>query len=264
MIIKFFTRQSRSYRQAINYVKREQVNFRFIDKKNLPGDSVDGWVQAFQMNEDQRHKKSRRKDAVRLRHIVISWNGQDNVSNEAMRDMSRQFMNLYNKDSLYLIVAHNPDEVHPNPHCHIICSGTDIWGKALDLNNSEFTQLKQKTEQYQRDHWPQYTHSRVEHGKGTRSREREYWLRKRGQVLHKDTLSQTLERILRQSGSFTDFVKGIEQTGLALWQDQRNGKVVGITFNGRNHRFRTLGISREQLRQLERSPIRERSFGRGL
>jgi hypothetical protein len=95
-----FHTPTRSYRQALNYVQREQINHRFVYKKNLPGDSINTWVQAFQANEDQRRTKSKRKDAVRLRHIVISWNGNDNVSNEAMRDMAKNFMDLYSKDGV--------------------------------------------------------------------------------------------------------------------------------------------------------------------
>jgi hypothetical protein len=165
---------------------------------------------------------------------------------------------------VYLIVAHDPDDVHPHPHCHIVCSGTNIWGEALNLNNAEFKNLKQRAEAYQRDRWPEYKHSKVEHGKGSKSRQPEYWIKKRDRAVYKDTLARTLERILSDVKSFDDFVKRIEHAGLVPWRDRRTGKVVGITFSGKNHRFRTLGISRERLRELERDRTRERSYGRGL
>ena len=260
MIPRYFPRKNRSFRQAINYVLREQVKHGFIIKHNLPGNSPAEWVQAFQANENQRRSKSRRKDAVRIRHIVLSWNGKDPVTNEAMADMTRHFMITYSPHAMYLAVAHAPDELHEHPHVHVIAGGTDIFGQALHLTNAKDRQLKVSAEAYQREHYPEYTHSRVEHGQGKKSRQREYWVKKRGKTLYKEKLSRTLDRVFSQSDSFADFLDGIEKAGLVPWRDKRNGKVVGITYQGRKHRFRTLGIGREKLRELER----ERSWDRGL
>ena len=250
MLPVFYPRKSRSYRQAITYVLREQVKHGFIIKHNLAGQNPDAWVASFQHNENNRRKKSQRKDAVRLRHIVLPWQSRDPVTNEAMKDMTRNFMMTYSPHAMYLAVAHEPDDKCNNPHVHIIVGGTDIFGRALHLQDTPFRELKQKTENYQREHYPEYIHSQVEHGQG-KNRSRDYWPKKRGRS-YKEKLKRELTDILERSQSFGDFVEQVEQAGHIIWRDRRNGKVVGLTYQGRNHRFRTLGIGKERLRELDR------------
>ncbi|MEL7534957.1 MAG: relaxase/mobilization nuclease domain-containing protein [Bacteroidota bacterium] len=251
MLIRYFPRKSRSYRQALVYVFREQAQLGFVIRHNLRGATLPEWVQSFQANEEQRQSKSRRKDAVRLRHIVLSWHADDPVTTEAMEDMTRFFMQTYNPHAVYLAVAHQPDAKVKQPHVHIIAGGTDIFGRAIHLPKAENRRLKKSAEAYQREHYPEYVHSQIEHGRGVKDRQREYWLKKRGKTLYKEKLASQLKDIFKQAVSLEDFQRRLAEADLPTYQ--RSGKVVGIIYRGRKHRFGTLGIRLDRLPELERN-----------
>ncbi|MEZ4849747.1 MAG: relaxase/mobilization nuclease domain-containing protein [Bacteroidia bacterium] len=255
MLPRFYPRKNRSFRQAINYVLREQVNHGFVITHNLDGNSPEEWHRAFQKNENSRRKQSERKNAVRLRHIVLPWSSKDEVTSEAMEDMTRQFMNLYNPHAVYLAVAHEPDQDHEHPHVHIIAGGTDKFGRAMHLTNKDLLELKQKAEAYQREQYPQYVHSQIEHGKNDRSRSksRDYWPKKRGES-YKEKLQNLLEKSLNKANSEKEFLEILGSIRLTPYY--RRGKASGVIFQNRKHRFSSLGISREMIMALEQ----ERSF----
>lgn len=259
MLPRYYPRHNKSYQQAISYVLREQVNHGFVITHNLNGETPQTWVRSFQENENKRRKKSERKNAVRLRHIVLPWSGNDTVTNEAMEDMTREFMRLYNPHAVYLAVAHEPDELHDHPHVHIIAGGTDRFGRAMHLINEADRILKQTSEAYQREHYPEYVHSQIEHGqkrKRGRSQGRDYWPKRHG-TSYKDTLGAVLQKAYREAISYQDFLDRINDAGLITYT--RRGNVVGIKYDNRKHRFRLFGITKDRLWELkEREQSRHR------
>ncbi|MEO0331753.1 MAG: hypothetical protein AAF223_08720, partial [Bacteroidota bacterium] len=60
MLIRYFPRKSRSYRQALAYVMREQSQQGFVITHNLTGATMPEWVRCFQANEEGRRRRRQR------------------------------------------------------------------------------------------------------------------------------------------------------------------------------------------------------------
>lgn len=263
MIPKFLQRKSRSFRQLIQYVLREQATPIVLIRHNIEGDTPEAWVRAFQQNEDDRKRK--RKNNVKVLHIVLSWHGNDDLSTNAMRDMCKHFMMQYNPHAMYIAIAHIPDQEQKHPHVHIIAGGVDRFGRSMRLSKKAFRELKQEAERYQRERYPELIHSEVEHGKSRTARQKEYELplrRKWNKSKLENHVKEILQQAFQAAQSLDDFYDRIQAAGLTTYT--RGGKIVGV-WNGKyKFRFRLFGLKEEQLRELGKNEHTRHKFDREL
>ena len=253
MIVKSKTRKNTSFWQAIQYVLREDAHPLFTMTHNLDGDSPESWTASFFSIEGRRRRK--RKNAVKVMHIILSWHAKDseNLTEHAMKAMTREFMQLYNPHSAYVAVAHAPDsETSSGPHVHIIASGVDRFGRSIRLSTKQFQAVKVQAQQFQEKHYPELTHSINDHSRPGRNRvpEREYWLKRQGKQLHKEHLAELLKTTFEQAHSYQDFIDRVQSQGLKTYD--RGGRTIGLLFEGRKYRFTRFGYTRERLQKLDR------------
>ena len=282
MIIKSKTRKNRSFRQAINYVLREDAHPLFILTHNLKGDSPDQWVASFQKNENGRRRK--RKNAVKVIHLILSWHqhDQDYLDEAAMKTMTRQIMESYNPHAVYLAVAHpaekNPsqdkeqeyelfedEEISTGPHVHIIAAGVSRFGSSLRLSKAQFRNLKIQAQQFQERHYPELVYSVIDHTNQSKSRqtEREYWLKRRGkEPTEKEKIQTVLKQAYDAAHSIDEFFNNIRKAGLTPYS--RGGKITGVRLGKRKYRLRLFGYTQERLQEIQQKSLAEDTLERAL
>lgn len=138
----------------------------FIIRHNLRSrTSIMGLAAEFSANESYRIRK--RKDSVRIFHTIISFSNQDReyVTDEVLRGTAKQFIKLRAQNCLVLGTCHRNTE---SIHLHLLVSGTYLSGRSARLSKEKFHSLKIKLNKYQRQAFPELSHSLPEHGKGRR------------------------------------------------------------------------------------------------
>lgn len=252
------TRKRPSFLQLLQYVTREG---RAAGEPLLHNLSTDGrdllrLNRAFLAN--YRYCPPRR-NGVALYHEVLSLSAEDadKATPEILRDLGEAYLALRAPQALAYGVVHFDD----NPHLHLIISG-NLRGrdKKLRLSRREFAAVKRELEAYQRERYPELTHSLVFPEQAPAGKEpqrslaeQEQARREQRQGRRSSTRKQRLQSqvlaALEGAGSLPVFAEGLRQQD--LWLYERNGRPAGIFSEGRKYRFRTLGVQEafEQARE---------------
>lgn len=277
MIIKSKTRKNRSFKQAINYVLREEAQPLFVLTHNVEGTTPGSWLKSFQQNEEERRRN--RKNTVKIIHIILSWHQRDTekLTQDAMKEMSRQFMENYNPHAVYIAVGHPSErkvnresdpnyavyedtEISSGSHVHLIIGGVDRFGRSLRLSKAQFQKVKQDAEDFQQERYPELKHSQINHEKLSHDRqtEAEYWLKRRsGKPTQKEQIQAILEQAYESAQSQEDFFGNIRVAGLETYT--RGGKITGIRYGKYKHRLKYFGYTQERIKVLDE---RERMMSR--
>lgn len=244
MIIKVKSRKSKAFRQLLTYMIQgeERVPDSRIILHNLSGTDIDTWVHEFEDNEG--YRQHRRKNSVILTHEILSWHPEDTpyLTLEGIEAMTREYISKRNPHGLYVGVIHL-DQGHY--HVHLCVSGVEYRsGKAMRLSKQAFGELKQHTQDFQQEHYPELTKSVVSHGRATRPQlsDREYWYkRSTGKETTKEKVFIQVKAVLERSKSIVEFEENLKVANLDSYY--RNGKLQGVVVEGRRYRLRRLGIN---------------------
>jgi hypothetical protein len=233
----------------------------FVIYHNIPVTTLEGSIRAFDENDSFRKA---RRNGVRYYHEVLSFHPKDRdlVTPEILENIARKYIEIRCPRAL---VYARPHLHEAHPHIHFAISGTEYRNrKTLRMDDATFERLRYGIENYQVSRYPQLKHSivylsrekrrgkdRQKEDRNTR-KEREKQMNQRG--LGKDGEKQQaiteVRTCLLESQSFLDFENRLQHAGLALYKYR--GKTTGIVFGKRKYRFKTLGMSKEIIRELEK------------
>ncbi|HNU34412.1 MAG TPA: relaxase/mobilization nuclease domain-containing protein [Bacteroidia bacterium] len=260
--MKIKTHKSAGFKKLLNYMLFDKDRLfddkgkSFVVSHNLNGKSIDSWVRQFTLNESFR--KIKRIDSTILTHEILSWHAKDasEITLDKLKAMTHEYIRLRNFNGMFLAIPHFDKEHY---HVHICASGLEFrTGKSLRLSRNEFTKLKKDIQLFQQQHFPELSHSVVEHGKLKPERmtdkEFQYKLRS-GRDSKREMLSAILKTCYKKAISRETFFELLKDCNAVPYT--RGGVVKGVTFEGLKFRFERGGFGERWLEWLEKSNQRE-------
>lgn len=254
MIVKILSRKSpASFGQLISYITRsdktKDQKMPPIITHNLRSNTPEEWRKEFLFNESFRNVH--RRDAVICRHEILSFSSLDKekISEEILRDVATQYIQLRGNTGIYLGAIHMHDT--ENYHIHFITGLEYLTGRSFHISPRELTELKQELQRYQLEKYPELEHSLPNHGKGKEYlSEKEYQYKQRTQrELIKEGISQKVQQALSQSATRSEFIAQLQQ--LELFHYERKDRLQGIVLeDGTKLRFSRMNIDMEQVKAL--------------
>ncbi len=208
-------------------------------KHLLKGETLKEWAEEFEMNRLDR--KFNRKGAVELYHEVISFARSDShmIDDTMLTDITRRYISLRSPDAPVVATFHKDTE---HVHVHLAIAGSKyLTGMANRMGKFEFGRIKRDMESYQRDTYPELNRSLVEHGRKAEMI--------RAKMKRRDAVRKDIQNMVSIVSSMEELRQLLEEKGASVYE--RGGKTSGITLNGRNFRFRSLGIE-EDVRRMEK------------
>jgi hypothetical protein len=241
MILKILSRHTAKYSALIKYLlKQNSSTPTHVFTHNLRSYDPTGWAKEFAVNETFR--KRQRSNKTYFYHTIISFskNEMKRLSGRELEDIGRKYISLHGADGVYLAAVHE-DKQHA--HIHIMASGVRYrTGDALRLTQADLSKLKVALQKYHLERYPHITNSTVSHGSGRNvPSDKEFRARMNRRELNKERIAGILNACIRASRSISEFMERIQKQDIRMYQ--RNGKPVGVMFEGRKYRFSTLGFT---------------------
>ncbi len=233
----------------------------FIITHNIIGKNIAEWENQFKENET--YRKQKRKDSIFVTHEIISFHKGDakNISLEKMEAMAREYIKIRNSKGMFIAVPHFDKEHY---HIHICASGVEYrTGKSLHIPKPELPKVKNRIQDYQKEKYPELSHSIVQHGKKEKSlqTEKEYQYKHRtGRETDKEKIIKMLNICYENAVSKEDFFLKFKECGLESYT--RNGKLTGVFYNKRKYRLYRLGLTEEKLLVLDKEINKMKELGK--
>ena len=271
MIIKGNRLHSTNFAEKIVYIdsdKGRSVNIEaFTICQNIRDRSLEGTIKAFQNNDTYRRRV---KNGVVMYHDIISFKYEDSkhLDQNILRDLTQKYIN---DRARHAVVYAKPHVHNKNIHVHILISGTEYRSKkTLRLDNKRFMKVRRDLEKYQLEHYPDLKYS-VVYGKekdkmkqkdrdqNTRV-QKEFELKKRGKITDKKKLQEVLLQCYKEAKDKEDFYKLLEKGQVQTYTRGKNIEPYGVTLNNRNYRFKTLGVDKEKITELEGRKQKQKEY----
>ena len=136
-----------------------------ILKRHIRGYETERWVDAFKRNDDNR--TFTHKNRVVLRHEIVSFSPEDNhkITREMLQDIGSWYLKNRSQ-SLGVGAVHFEESIH----IHFVIAGVGLDGKSTRITRKEFKDLKIRLQEYQKEKYPELSHSIVNHSKKKPSR----------------------------------------------------------------------------------------------
>lgn len=293
MIVRSYTRRTSSFHQLFHYLTKDgraeaslPVGFNLfspgIPDPDAPAGAPGQLDPAYREIADEFRKNAHllppRKNGVVLYHEILSLAKADRtkITPAILTDFAAFYVSRRAPGALACAVIHT-DRDHA--HIHLVISA-NLRGQPqrIRLSRAEFCEAKKALEAYQRERYPELTHSRVDHdpppehqrkqraaSKTPRLTHNEHQRRKRlkregrDEPSRKELLRQHLLTALTGSLSPEHFQSRLLLNGIHVYE--RNAKPAGIIHNGKKYRFKTLGLheametARHRWRQLPKRQI---------
>lgn len=265
MHIKTLRHKGNTIQKLLDYMidGMENKEEDFLLTHNLLADDMQNMKSiATEFRDNDQYRSNHAK--VRWYHEVLSFSPKDReqITEEILADIAKTYIAKRNPKALCFTVAHKEKE---HMHLHFCFSGVEYRSpKTLRMDDKTFLELRISMEQYQRENYPELKHSIVyldkekqkkqyrEQDKNTR-KEREYQRERRdkteGKESEKESITMLVQECFDKATSTQTFYESLEQTGLSLYTYRE--KTTGIHAS-RKYRFSTLGITKEQIRTLDR------------
>jgi hypothetical protein len=167
MIIKVLSRKSSCstlLKYIFRYIGNEEKTStkQFVVRHNVRGNTIEAYTKEFETNEDNRMHK--RKNQPSVYHTILSWHKADAkfLDDAKLRILSKEFINQRGVDNLFVFSLHQ-DRQHLHLHCCV--SATNMLGKSSSMSKQAFLQLKINMDKFQKDKFPELSHSLPQHGK---------------------------------------------------------------------------------------------------
>ena len=248
MIIKSMSRKSVSFGQLLSYMNKDQAKENPAILHNLKTHKDDLKQIEKELLENFRYTKIR-KNGVVLYHEILSFSEKDrfNVTLEILEDLGRQYLEMRASNALAYAKAHFDTD---NPHLHILVTGNEIQSKKkLRISQQQFRKIKKDLERYQREKYPELTHSLCQTNfkkKGgvrrtSGERERQRRLKKPNQ---KDLVFEKISSLIARSENKEDFEEILERSGFRFYL---RGKTCGVqdVKTEKKYRLKTLGLDKD-------------------
>lgn len=263
MIIKSHSHRRKRFRDLISYIMsdngRYEMDKTFQILHNLRSTDKESIIKEFTENFQFKNK---RKNSVVLYHEILSFspNDRSKIDLNILEDISRKFIELRGDNALCYAQPH----LSENLHIHFCFSSNGYRSaKSIRLSKSQFKQIRLDMEQYQRERYPELSNSIVYLDKWQKNvalekekvSEKEFQVKKRtGRSSEKEQVRKLVHDCFTQSSSRDDFFKRLITEGLELYKYR--DKVNGLLWQKRRYRFKSLNISQEQLKSLQKGAKR--------
>lgn len=263
MIVKVIGRKGFSaIEKSIRYVCSDHGNI--ADHRevslyhNCRDTDVEGLVTEFENHYDRYAVK--RKGRNSLQHIILSYSPADRekMDLDMMDDLARTYIQQAIPHSKSFAVHHTSKDVG-HLHTHIVCAANQYRDrKAVWFSKKELMENLRFMQQYQLGRYPELEQSQVNmkcYGQKLHS-EPAYYKKKRNNIeLEIERLEHVVKHLFRTSASSQDFLSKLNEKGLMTYQyrNKTNGVLLG---NGRKIRFNRLGVSRSDIKSLDKQDRR--------
>lgn len=248
MILKNLTRRS-GLIQLFHYVFEKERDNLYKSKESLVfshnyrSTDLKGMIEEFQQNE--LHRLHHRKDGVLVNHLVLSFNPNDSrfLTDEIIKDLVKKCIGIKLDRALVCGTEHLDKDFR---HVHLIWSSIEYkTGKSLRMSRTEFKNWKIELDKYQKEKYPELSHSLPSHGK------QKDFLQKHIDRRHTELkeIVTVLRQVVIHSVSKQDFILKLEATQCKPYF--RSDKVNGVMFNNRKYRFTTLGLSHSMIENIK-------------
>jgi len=233
------SRQNMSFNQLVDYIDKEQSIDSF--SWNLYSHDKQDIIREFEENA-QHLKQSRGK--VYLYHEVLSLQTNDLSQQEQVkiiRDLTELYILKRADNHLVYGKVHNDTD---NIHIHLIISSNKINdNKRVRLAKQEFNNIRQfvevyKNKKYEKQLEPTLNYQQ-ENTKVKEKRAEQEIKNKRKKQTKKEFVFECVQDSLNSSLSKEAFETSLKNKGLSFYQ---NGNTIGVTFENKNYRLKTLGL----------------------
>lgn len=190
-------------------------------------------AQLFARNDEYRPARAKN----RMYHSILSFSPKDSaeLTKPIIRDLVEEYIRLRCPEALVYGALHDSEN---HMHVHLAISGVDFMSeRTTRLTRSQFYQIRQDLESYQKEHYPQLMHSLV-YQKGRQK---------------KLTLSEKIHKAYKKSFTLDDFKTYLKSVGRPY---ERKEKLHGVIVGKRKHRLSTNGITPEMIARLEKNQER--------
>lgn len=250
MILKILPRHSAGAIQTLlryiqNHAKSQDGQTHLI-LQNVRSKDVGEQTTEFLKNEA--YRKVFRKDAVFVRHEILSFSprNSDSITPEILQDIGREYIRLRGEKALIVGAIHNEGREHY--HIHFAVSGLEVvTGRSTHVPRPKLHEIKLKLQSYYLVKYPELTESAVRHGLG-----REYTSQKEYQMSLRTKRNSKREEIIRtvrtcldESKTQNEFLERLRDAGLPHYE--RKGVPQGIISQSMKFRFSRLSVSLSDL-----------------
>jgi len=233
MIIKSLSRQNKSFRELYNYlVKNKEAILGAFNLYSNPKDKK-AVVKEF-LDNAKFLKKSRGKNFLYHEILSLNPNSLDLKKQIAiLNDLVNRYVNLRAKDHLVFTAIHK-DKKHL--HIHLMISANELYSsKRVRFSKKDFNKIQKELENYLLNNYPELNSKKI------------YTKENKEKKSNKEKLKNILDSIFKNISSIDEFHKALETNNLELYT---RGKTVGIVFEGKKYRLKTLGFIDEYERVL--------------
>ncbi len=249
------SRQNMSFSQLIEYMDKEQTLDSF--SHNLYSFKKQDIIKEFEQNSEL---LTHARGKVYLYHEVIALQ-KNNLPIEKQLKILRDLAELYTLKRGYEHLVYG--KVHNDTdhlHIHLLISANKLnENKRTRLSKKEFSNIQKFVEAYKNKKYEnvlELTHNYLqEPTKVKESRKEQEIKHKRKKQTKKEFISENVTASLNSSLSQSAFEKSLENKGLKFYQ---NGNTIGVTYENKNYRLKTLGLLEEYQKILTKFKQKEK------
>ena len=235
MIIKSLSRATKSFEALYNYLTRDSSTI--LNSYNLYSNPKDKYSVIEEFLENAKYiKKARGKNY--LYHEIISLN-PNNLSLQEQQniliDLVNKYISLRAENHLVFSALHL-DKKHI--HIHLMISANELEGiKRVRLSKKDFSSIQKEIEEYMSNTYPQLEATK-HYNKDLKKIQSK-----------KEILISLLHSLFKNAKSKDDFLKESSKNNISFYT---RGKTVGVIFNAKKYRLKTLGVLQEYEELIKR------------
>lgn len=248
MIINSMSRNSSSFRQLLSYLDKDEAQDKFNWNMYSDCQNSKELVKEFMENAEYL-RESRGKNY--LYHEVISLQEKNldlKKSSEILRDLANKYVSQRAMNQMVYGVIHSDTK---NPHIHLVISSNQIAsGKRTRLSKTEFSHIQSKLELYKNTRYSDLERTaRYQSSKDIqKATQKEQEIKhKRKTSTTKDLIKSDLSELFSKATSHTYLNNVLSSKGYEIYE---RGKNTGVTYQGKNYRFNTLGLDSDYKQAL--------------
>jgi predicted ribosome-associated RNA-binding protein Tma20 len=259
MIPKSMSRKDGSFSQLYEYFQKDEQQDSF--SHNLYSKNKDEIIEEFKQNS-MLLKNAR--GSVYLYHEVLALQENDLTierQNEILQDLTSIYVNKRANDNLVYGVIHTDTE---HTHMHLMISSNKVGhNKRHRLSKKELHTIQAGLESYKNEKYKDelsptyhYTKELKDEDKQTQKSsmsEQEIKHRRKSKT-KKEILKDDLQSIFDKSLSQKALENSLQKKGYEIYQ---RGKTIGVIYEDKKYRLKTLGLEESYNRTLKKSEKRE-------
>ena len=237
------SRKDRSFSNLYDYLTRDSENYSFTkntyshskDKENL----INEFIQNSEYLDQARGKNYMYHELLSLEENNLSLERQK----EILLDLANKYLNARAKNHLSFGVIH---EDKNNIHLHLMISANEVEGqKRIRLSKKEFSLIQKHLENFKNEKFKELSKTKIYQKQKDLSKDKqnEQELKhKRNKKSTKDQIKEDLENSFKKATSRSYLKNHLKNLGYEIYE---RGQTIGVMYNNKKYRLKTLGIDLE-------------------